>query len=77
MKTSIVRYTSEDRNVEKAIQLCDGLSALKPGSKVLIKPNCVFPGLSKKKPSGTVDNDMGTPGNSIYPFFLARTENRR
>ena len=56
MKTSIVRYTSEDRNVEKAIQLCDGLSALKPGSKVLIKPNCVFPGSPKKKPKGTVTN---------------------
>ncbi|NQT70269.1 MAG: DUF362 domain-containing protein [Desulfobacteraceae bacterium] len=56
MKTSIVRYTPEGRSVEKAIQLCDGLSAFKPGSKVLIKPNCVFPGSPKKKPKGTVTN---------------------
>ena len=56
MKVSIVRYESEGRSVERAIQLCDGLSALRPGSKVLIKPNCVFPGSPKKKPKGTVTN---------------------
>jgi uncharacterized protein (DUF362 family) len=55
-KVSIVRSETEDRGVRRSIELCDGLSAFKPGSKVLIKPNCVIPGSPKKKPMGTVTN---------------------
>ena len=55
-KVSIVRSETEGKNVKRSIELCDGLSAFKSGSKVLIKPNCVFPGSPKKKPKGTVTN---------------------
>ncbi len=56
MKASIVKYIPGDKSVVKALTLCEGLSQLRPGSKVLIKPNCVFPGPPKKRPKGTVNN---------------------
>ena len=56
MKVSIVPYQLEENSVERAIQLCEGLSSFKSGSSVLIKPNCVFPGSPNKRPKGTVSN---------------------
>jgi uncharacterized protein (DUF362 family) len=42
MRVAVVRYEKPMESVKKAVQLCDGLAALKPGTKVFIKPNIVF-----------------------------------
>ncbi len=38
---SLVKYSKSPDSLKQAIELCDGLSKLKPGDKVLIKPNLV------------------------------------
>ena len=39
---AIVKYESPLESVRKAIELCNGLDAVAPGSKVFIKPNVVY-----------------------------------
>lgn len=38
---SLVKYTTSPDSLKQAIELCDGLSELKPGNSILIKPNLV------------------------------------
>ncbi|HQG42677.1 MAG TPA: DUF362 domain-containing protein, partial [Spirochaetota bacterium] len=38
---SLVKYSKSTDSLKQAIELCDGFSKLKPGDKVLIKPNLV------------------------------------
>ena len=56
MKVAIVRYVEGAHNAARALRLCDGLTDLRPGSSVLVKPNCVTGGPPKKSPKGTVTN---------------------
>jgi len=54
---SIVRYKPGEKNVERAISLCNGAEGLKPHFKVLIKPNVVIGGrLYKNLKKGVVIN---------------------
>jgi uncharacterized protein (DUF362 family) len=54
---SIVRYKPGEKNVERAISLCNGAEGLKPHFKVLIKPNIVIGGrLYKNLKKGVVIN---------------------
>nr|MBL0714205.1 DUF362 domain-containing protein [Desulfobacterales bacterium] len=39
---SIVRYEKPGESVRKAVELAGGLSHIKPGSRVVVKPNIVF-----------------------------------
>lgn len=41
-KVSIVRFGQARESVQQAVEMCGGLSLLKAGSKVFIKPNVVF-----------------------------------
>jgi uncharacterized protein (DUF362 family) len=41
-RVAIVRYQAPDASVRRAVDLAGGLPALKPGARVLIKPNIVY-----------------------------------
>jgi uncharacterized protein (DUF362 family) len=53
-KVSIVKYSGTLDSFIKAIELCDGLDALKSDHKVLLKPNIVWGGTRKVPPYGRV-----------------------
>jgi uncharacterized protein (DUF362 family) len=53
-KVAVVKYDGTSSSVAKALELCDGLDVLKPGAKVLLKPNILWGGTKNFPPYGRV-----------------------
>jgi len=51
---SVVKYKPDSRSLNKALDLCEGLTGLKKSDRVLIKPNLVISGPPSQKPAGMV-----------------------
>ena len=54
---TVALVKSQDHPMEalrKAIALCNGFDGLKPGSKIVIKPNMVMRGTRTQRPDGNV-----------------------
>lgn len=54
MSVAIVRYNQTLEALRKAVELCDGFNGLKPGSRVVLKPNMVLGGRKSQRPDGIV-----------------------
>lgn len=53
-KVAVVKYDGTSNTLRKAIELCDGFEELKPGHKILLKPNILWGGTEKLPPFGVV-----------------------
>ncbi|HWQ71891.1 MAG TPA: DUF362 domain-containing protein [Desulfitobacteriaceae bacterium] len=54
MSVAVVRYNQTLAALRQAVELCDGFSDLKPGSRVVLKPNMVLGGRKSQRPDGIV-----------------------
>ncbi len=57
-KVAIVRYDGTQASLGKTLELCDGLDGLKPGDKVLLKPNILWGGQKNMPPYGRVTTSI-------------------
>jgi uncharacterized protein (DUF362 family) len=53
-KVAIVKHDGTLKSLREAIELCGGFEALKPGHKILLKPNILWAGTKKLPPYGVV-----------------------
>lgn len=57
-KVAIVRFDGTAASFAKAIELCQGLESLRPGDKVLLKPNILWGGTRTMPPYGRVTTSL-------------------